>query len=311
MQPHVLILLATYNGGKFLSEQLESFCAQTHLNWSLLVSDDGSQDGTKSIIREFSLKNPERSVSIIEGPSKGFACNFHNLLKHALLHSSEYFAFSDQDDIWLPEKIQRSIESLSNVPKSIPALYCGSSILIDRQGRRIGRSKVFSRPPSFGNSLLQNIASGNTMLFNTSALQLATAFPSATIPFHDWWLYFIVSGAGGRVIYDANPSILYRQHGSNAIGHNSSLASKARRVSALLGGRYPLWTAGDSVFDLISFGGLTPENKKLFFEFREVVKSHGVGAFSIFRDNKVYRQEKFANLSFLVALLMGSIDSRK
>lgn len=305
VQPHVTILLGSYNGARFLAEQLASIRAQTHLNWSLLVSDDGSTDATRTIVAEFAAAHPGHDIRLVEGPAMGFAQNFQSLLGRSVPGEDRYFAFSDQDDIWLPGKLSHALAALGKLPKGLPAVYCGRSVLIDEAGRRIGRSPLFSRPPGFGNALLQNVASGNTMVFNDAARRLAADLPVATIPFHDWWLYFIVTGAGGQVIYDPEPQILYRQHGANIIGNNAAMRDRAGRLMKLLGGKYPLWTCRKDLRESMLPARLTPENRRLFHEFVALTRSRGPRALALLRKQHIYRQERLGDLSFALALLLG------
>lgn len=310
MPPHVTILLGSYNGARFLPQQLASFAAQTHANWSLLASDDHSGDATRAILAQFAAAHPARDIRLVEGPGQGFARNFQSLLERVEPGEGRYFSFSDQDDIWLEEKLKHAVKTLETTPAGMPALYCGRSILIDEAGRCIGRSPLHTRPPSFGNALLQNVAGGNTMVFNEAARRLAMEQPNAAIPFHDWWLYFIVAGAGGRVIYDPEPQVLYRQHGANVIGNNFEIAARAGRLIALLGGKYPLWTCQKDLFDPQFLARLTLENRTLFEEFGAMICRRGPAALVRFRRQKIYRQDRMGNVVFALALLLGVLAQR-
>lgn len=305
MSTHVTILLGSYNGARFLPEQLASFRTQSHSNWSLLVSDDYSRDATCAIVAQFAADHPAQDIRLIKGPGKGFARNFQSLLEGVDPDKGQYFAFSDQDDIWLEKKLQRAVEVLDNVPAGMPAVYCGRSFLIDEAGRRIGRSPLFSRPPSFGNALLQNLASGNTMVFNNAARLLAADLPAAKIPLHDWWLYFIVAGAGGQIIFDPEPQILYRQHSANAIGSNTGIRARARRLLALLGGKYPLWTCQRELLESNLLARLTPENRRLFEDFIMITRMRGPMALALFLKQRIHRQEKLGDISIALAVLLG------
>lgn len=193
-QSKVAILLCTYHGQHYLAEQLNSFAAQTHTNWEVWASDDGSLDDTQAILEDYRQKWPEGRLSIQFGPAKGFAANFLSLTSKASINA-DYYANSDQDDIWEPNKLARAVEWLETIPENIPALYCSrtrlvdaQNNLVDAQNNEIGVSPLFSRPPSFANALMQNIGGGNTMVFNKAAQNLlreaGEALPVIT---HDWW----------------------------------------------------------------------------------------------------------------------------
>lgn len=149
---------------------------------------------------------------------------------------ADYFAFSDQDDIWYADKLDRAIRWLESVSSEIPAIYCSRAELVDGGGRHIGFSPLFKKPPSFQHALVQNIASGNTMVFNNSAKRLFEITPRFKVNSHDWWGYQIVTGVGGSVFYDPKPTIKYRQHGKNAVGLETTLRSRWARIRAMFAG---------------------------------------------------------------------------
>ncbi len=214
----VAILLCTYNGQRYLSEQLESVATQTYPHWRMWVSDDDSQDDTPSILTEYRSKWSNGSLSIVQGPRRGFVANFLSLCCREEIQA-EYYAFCDQDDVWEADKLQRALDRLNTVSADIPALYGSRTRLVDAENRELGLSALFARPPGFVHALTQNIASGNTMVFNHAAIALLRdAGSKVAVVAHDWWLYLLVSGAGGQVVYDAYPSVRYRQHSNNVVG---------------------------------------------------------------------------------------------
>ncbi len=237
MSAEILILLALHNAEPHLTAQLQSFCAQTHRNWQLLVSDDRSSDQSRGMIETFKAQTPEHIVRLQTGPHAGFAQNFLSLLSHSPSDTA-FIALSDQDDIWLPDKLERALGQLAKCPASRPALYCSQSWIYDESKTTMTRSKNWSKPPAFANALVENIAQGNTIVLNNSALRLAQqAAPHATSIFaHDWWLYQLISGAGGQILYDPTPTLLYRQHKENALGYRrGALLAPLKR---LMSGQY-------------------------------------------------------------------------
>ncbi len=231
---HVCILMGVKNGEDYLEEQLRSMHEQTHQNWSLVASDDGSSDRSVEIISQFASRSTS-SVDVRQGPREGFSENFMSLARSKQF-SAGYFAFSDQDDIWYPNKLERAVNWLESISPEIPAIYCSRAELVNRDGRHIGFSPLFKQPPSFQHALVQNIASGNTMVFNNVAKRLFELTPHLKISSHDWWGYQIVTGAGGVVFYDPTPTIKYRQHGSNAVGLETTLRSRWSRFIAIFAG---------------------------------------------------------------------------
>lgn len=226
----VAILLSTFNGSGFLGPQLDSFIAQQHTAWTLFWRDDGSADGTLELLHNFAKQAGGRSVHVPEQPDRlGIAGSFLTLLRAALptLSEGDAVAFADQDDVWLPEKLTRGMAGLAEVPPGIPALYCARQVLVDAKLRHIGMSPPFVRPPGFPAALAQNIATGCTILLNHAAAQLVAASRPPAGTLHDWWSYLLVSAAGGVVLTDDAPVLLYRQHPGNAVGAQRSRLRRA------------------------------------------------------------------------------------
>ncbi len=239
--PQVAILLCTYQARRFLDEQLESIQAQTWPSWKVWASDDGSTDATPAILQAHRERWGAERLQFQTGPCRGSTANFLSLACHPDIHA-EHFAFCDQDDLWHPDKLERALKWLQTVPASTPALYCSRTVLVDEGNQTIGHSHLFERPPGFRNALVQSIAGGNTMVFNRAARELLlSAGPSVEAITHDWWTYMLVTGCGGLVRYDPEPTVRYRQHGQNQFGSNVSVAEQLKRVRQLLHGRYRTW----------------------------------------------------------------------
>jgi glycosyltransferase involved in cell wall biosynthesis len=231
----VAILLATYNGERFLREQLASFAAQTHSDWSLHWRDDGSNDGTVRILRDFgTLTKPSFCRGHDSNCHLGAARSFLALLRAAEPDGAAFFAFADQDDVWLPDKLARAVAALECVPRNTPALYCARQILVNERLVQISLSPEVSRPTGFPAALIQNVATGCTILLNRAAAEIVLASTPPASVFHDWWCYLLVSAAGGEVIHDGTAVILYRQHAGNVVGAPASRT--ARALSGLVRG---------------------------------------------------------------------------
>lgn len=235
----VLILMATLNGAAHLQAQLDSIAAQTWQNWSLWVSDDGSQDATRTILEKFGETHPLR---LIEGPRQGSAAaNFLHLLCHPDLPTDRPIALADQDDIWLPEKLATGLAALSG--QKGPALYGAESHLVSDTLAIRSTSTAHGAQPCFANALVQNLFSGHTSILNPQALALVRrAGPQPDVPFHDWWLYLLISGAGGTLCLDPRPMALYRQHAGNALGARQGIGGGLSRLASLDRGDFRRWS---------------------------------------------------------------------
>lgn len=303
----VAILLCTYQGEKYLAEQLNSFTAQTYPNWTLWISDDGSTDSTLSQLSAFAQQNDPGQVTVRPGPRKGFVKNFMSLICEPTLHA-DYYALSDQDDIWHADKLERAVNWLRQIPEGQPALYCTRTELINDAGQRIGFSPLFSRPPAFANALMQNVAGGNTMVMNHAARELLReAGADVDVIAHDWWVYIVISACGGQVHYDGQPSLRYRQHGDNLIGANAGLGARLLRIRMLFQGHLKLWT--DQHIHAITplLPKLTPANRRIFDRFISARQRSLLPRMVGIKRSGVYRQTVLGNLGLLAAAVSNRI----
>ncbi len=269
MSDRVRILMGTYNGAAFLPEQLASLTAQTHKDWQLLCSDDGSTDGSQDLIRSYSA-NKTQKISVVDGPKRGFSENFLSMVR-ALPDDCGSIAFCDQDDIWFPDKLARAINALRPVPADKPALYGAASWIWNKDKETHKASLKIRHAPTFRNALIENFATGNTMVLNQPAALLLRDVARKVGPVfaHDWLAYAVISGAGGRIIYDDAPALLYRQHPSNEIGAGETFLKRQLRNLSVADGRYKT-KVGQTVEALrVVEAILTPTNRKTLYRFMQ------------------------------------------
>lgn len=304
---HVTIMLCTFNGERFLAEQLDSIANQTHSNWSVVASDDGSSDATMDILRTYQARWGEEKLIIVDGPREGFAQNFMSVLCD-LERRSNYYAWADQDDRWLEGKIENGLAWLKSVPDSTPALYCGRTETVTEDGLSVGHSPLFTKPPTFANALVQSIAGGNTMIFNNSACEVLKKIGrNFSIVSHDWWAYLVVSGVGGVVYYDKSSYVQYRQHDANLIGANSSIFARVKRVRMILSGRFGKWNQNhidglESVKELLS-----SENRLVFEYFKKARVGSILKRLINLCRSGVYRQTNFGSCALILAVLTNGL----
>jgi glycosyltransferase involved in cell wall biosynthesis len=307
LQPKVAILLCTKQGERFLPSQLESFTTQTHTNWELWASDDASNDQTKKILLKFQKKIGSNGVFVIDGPDEGFCKNFLSLACNADI-SADFYAYSDQDDIWEVDKLQRAVDCLQAVPSGVPALYCSRTLLVDAKNSEIGFSPLFEKEPCFANALMQNIGGGNTMVFNQAATELLKkAGPTQGVVSHDWWTYILVSGCGGKVFYDDFQSIRYRQHDRNLVGMNSTWTARFARIRMMFQGQYRDWNNSNIQALQSLHGHLTCANQEILDRFSEARNLNLISRLIGLKRSGIYRQTLFGNLGLIAAAILKKI----
>lgn len=306
--PAIAILLACYNGAANLRAQLDSFCAQTLPPVLLIVSDDGSTDASRTLLADFAAAHPELPMQLIEGPRQGAAQNFLHLLR-AVPAGIDMVAISDQDDVWLPEKLARGAAALAGAGRDRPALATGSSWVCDADLAKLCRMPIPARPPGFRHALVQNIAGGNTMMLNSRAVALlqAASLEARKLVVHDWWIYQIIAGVGGVVLYDPEPMLLYRQHSGNLIGANHGFVAKSRRLKLLLIGRFRRWNSINIKALSASAHRFTAQNRQILQDFDRLRRMTLLPRLRLLKQLGLYRQGLAGNLSLWVAALLGKI----
>ena len=242
MANNIAILMATYNGAKYLEEQIDSILSQSSKQWHLYIHDDGSSDGTVELLNDYAGKYPEQ-VTVMDYPSQGGALqNFMSLLEKV---EANYYMFSDQDDVWEPHKVEREMAAMREAEAeddSLPIIVhsdlsvVGSSLqplhpsFLRYTRLRPDCIKTFSHA-------VEPFITGCTMLFNRAARDAVT-YPATTAIMHDIWVALCTLSKGGRIILIDEPLVLYRQHGHNALGardiHHVTLAYRIKRIRQII-----------------------------------------------------------------------------
>lgn len=222
----IYILLATYNGEKYIREQLESLLEQTYQDWILWIHDDGSKDGTLNIIKEYEEKLPNKIKFLNDGLRCGGAKqNFTHLL-NSIDNNFDYIMFCDQDDVWLDAKIETTLNQMIEVENSNqnkPIIIHTDLQVVDEELNIIADSYFIYQKikpqwsKDFNISLVQNSVTGCTMMINKKAKIISLPIGNNAI-MHDWWILLKVLLHGGVVEHINKSTILYRQHSSNDTG---------------------------------------------------------------------------------------------
>ena len=233
----ITVLLSSYNGEKFIKEQLDSILeqdVQDIAELKILVRDDGSKDGTHEILNEYKNKG---LLSWYTGENLRPARSFWHLMNNC--DDSDFYAFCDQDDVWKKDKLSRAIKLLREKKQDTPLLYCSSVTIVDAELKKIGELDCQNRTSDdFAQSLIYSIAPGCTFVFNNSARAELSKYDiekNYTL-IHDWLAHKIIA-MKGEIIFDNYQSMLYRQHGNNQIGsEKKGLKSFLKKVKRFLHG---------------------------------------------------------------------------
>lgn len=224
-KPRVNILLSTYNGEKYLATQLDSLLAQTYENIHIYIRDDGSTDSTMSIIESYIYKcskESEHQITLLDNPGKenlGYMKSFWTLLRQS--EPADYYAFCDQDDFWLPDKIELGVNALEKENPYTPLLYSSSFIYCDENMNFSGNPVKINSPVFFLDTLFYTPAFGFTIMINQTLKNIALSASSLENIPHDGWCQKIAASMG-KFIYDPVQSAKYRRHSSTVTYANSN-----------------------------------------------------------------------------------------
>jgi glycosyltransferase involved in cell wall biosynthesis len=305
-QPTIHILLAAHNGERYLEQQLVSIAKQTYTSWTLTVSDDCSSDNTLLIVEQFA-EQVHQHVAVLTGPNEGSStANFCHLIAQAGDDNPEdLYAFCDQDDVWHEDKLLRAAIWHARHQDHAIRLYCGRTQFVNKALYPIGLSPNINYPPSFGNALVQNIASGNTMVFSHAVLMAQKRISPHHSVWHDWTTYIVATALGGLIRFDVEPCLYYRQHDGNVIGSNDSLLAQLKRLKFVFSGRFKNWNDAN-IAATHELNVLTlPTTKETCNVFENLRSSKYPWQTLIqFIKSDIRRQTLASNISLLFALLI-------
>lgn len=293
----VQILMATYNGEKYLREQLDSLLRQTVQEIQILIRDDASCDGTVKILAEYAQKYS--NIQFYEGNNIGAQNSFFDLFTH-VDEQADYIATCDQDDVWYEDKLETALQALDSIEGA--ALYCCRTQLTDENLNPL-TDKLRSKTPqiAFGNALIESTCTGCTMVINKALYDFIDGrWPTKSL-IHDWW-FCQVALCFGQVVYDDEPHIFYRQHANNTIGlDNSRLALMKRQIRAFpkFKGKY---TA--QMEEFIHIFPLSGENKYLA-ELMVGTRYSWKCRWKILFEKRIFRQGKIDTFLFKCMLGLG------
>ncbi len=318
--------MSTYNGEKYLDVQIDSILEQSiskmdEYSLKLVIRDDGSSDATVDILRGYESKYPD-IINVIVNDNKGVVESFFELLHNA--PESDYYAFSDQDDFWLPDKLLTAIKIIDEKTvvkdRRVPVLYACAPTLVDEELNPIESKIKRDNPvPGFKNALVENICVGCTEVFNKELYRVVYGRKPEFTVMHDFWMY-MVACCFGRVYYDNDSYIKYRQHEDNVLGMKTNIIKEyIQRIKLFKGRRRNLSRQMKALTDI--YGGIVTGEKMEYVQrskkavnnlvlINKILELRESKRLSdrIYLINKVglYRQRKADNFIFKIILFSGS-----
>lgn len=275
----ICIIMAVYNGEDYLAEQIDSLLNNSCQNFTLHIFNDHSQDRSEIIIDEYAGKYPDKIFAHHHSENHGVIRNF---LEGTQIMNADYYMFCDQDDVWMPDKIKRSLEAMEQLEASVgdqPCIVFGDAKMVGRDLQELAPS--FQQQSGYrtdaldpAHILMENKLNGCTILFNRSLQQLLTVFPPE-IRMHDWWIALIGSFFG-KIYYLDQPLLLYRQHEKNVVGGSNFISYIQNRLSHLRRQRKTLYDtcAQAAAFGKVYQDKLSAEQQKLIQAFATLPKTN-------------------------------------
>ncbi len=312
--PSINILLASFNGEEFIAAQLDSILKQTYANWQLYIRDDGSSDNTIGIIKLYEQKDARVHLVNVDSENVGSCQNF-SMLMNCIKNENEYTMFCDQDDVWLPSKIESTLREISllekRYSKDTPLLVHTNFLYVDSSLKTIESKKDFQptkiKNPILANVLCQNSVYGCTMMINRKLAAIAGKIPTEAEN-HDYW-FALVASAFGKIYYLNERTILYRQHGNNASTQFdfNSLSKRFKRIAVDKKNfddvKSKIIMA--LVFKKFYYNQLSVSNKKMVDDFLQLSKKRTPSL--LFRNikNGIRRQTRSQTFLFYLTLLLS------
>ncbi len=300
--PKVIICMSTYNGEKYIEEQIESLLNQTYKNIEIYVRNDGSKDKSLEILKKY---EEEKKIHLIQGKNVGVVNSFYECLKEAY-NNGEYFAYCDQDDKWHNDKIERAVKKLNEENQDIPLLYFSEFNYCDENLKYQNKSSLNKKGTSFRNSLVECISFGISEVFNKKLAEKIIESKTEDICFHDWWAYMISAGFG-KVIYDEEATVEYRRTGSNVSpSGKGNIELQLYRIKKFVFGKYFKNIRKQiNKYKLQFSDELSDENKKIINTFS--LNYNLIKAFKKTFYPKMYRQKLIDEIMCRILFLFGRL----
>lgn len=298
MKPSVSVLMSTYNGEKYLRQQISSIIAQKDVNIKLLVRDDGSSDNTKNILEEYAENG---QLSWYQGENLKPARSFLKLLQDS--PEADFYAFADQDDVWLEDKLFAATTALGSIDR--PAFYFCQTTLVDKDLNEIFTPKI-NPYLTFGESLIYLYVSGCTIVINKQLRDIINSYKPQCNTMHDVWIYCIAQAINAYIYFDKKSHILYRQHETNTIGlgHSESYEWKQRIKRVIIKKEHMRSNRAKDILN--GFGTMLNEQNYDILSLFVSGKTNLKKRFKLLFDNRYNCEKKKTLLFFKLAVLLNT-----
>lgn len=296
--------MSTYNGEKYLREQLDSLISLDG-EPDIFIRDDGSSDETISIIKLYQSKFD--NIKLLVGDNIGVVASFFEIMKSVDLEKYDYFSFCDQDDFWEHDKVSHAIDSIKDI--SGPVMYCSRLNVVDEYLNLKFQSPYPEKGLSFSNALVENMVTGCTCVLNRLAFQtIIERIPDAKkIVMHDWWFYLVLVSEG-VVFFDNRSFIKYRQHGNNVEGMKKKFSKIIHKFRSTKKAKYPPLTTQLNEFSRLFGERLNQDNSNVLMQLQRILSNRDyLSFFYLLVRRKIYRQSPIDNASLLYSFLTKRI----
>lgn len=294
----VLIMMSTYNGEKYLKEQLDSLLKQKNVLINILIRDDGSTDSTLDILKEY--RNDK--ISCLLEKNIGSTNSFFELIKNASL-DYDYYAFCDQDDIWLEKKLEKGIYNLTKFSHDKPSLYYSSQILIDSNAT-ILNEHILANNRSIKANFIFNQMAGCSAIFNKKLLEILKQYIPKNIKGHDVWCYKVCACFSSNIYVDKNSYILYRQHENNVVGIDNRIRGKFLRAKKYI---FDYSISNYAKELLIGYAKELSEEWKVFLKTIIDSNKNFSSRISLLKDKQIKFNSLFLRIIFIIKVIIKKI----
>lgn len=299
----VSVIMSTYNGEKYIEKQIESIIKQKNVKVSCLIRDDGSNDSTIKIIKE--LQKKYTNITLLEGKNIGWEKSFLYALQAS--PKADYYAFSDQDDIWFDNKLINGINHFSTSLLNIPTMYHCNKVTVDEQLKPLAHQiKRLPCPLNRKNAMIQEYAQGCSIIINNAARNLVLQKIPHTKIAHDFWIGMICF-LFGKVIYDPTPQFYHISHGTNASCEGSLKKSWQARLKKYFSHSNVYYAPVQDLLNCPSYNSLLSQEDKSFIKKIISYKSNIWDKLSLLISPQFRRASFLGTLSLKISILLNKL----